>query len=163
MDLTEKQTNALTRVLRQYGYDEHKNFVEQGQPTDHVFRDLALLAPSLPPIDKFWTGEYRRFAEQLERNSVPAPEEAAPTPDENDYGSNRDHPNGGKGGPDINWRWAKETVGLAALELNKAYEQFVVSDEGWETPNGSLQCAAKLLNEAMQRLGIADPDRDFPF
>ena len=95
--------------------------------------------------------------------TAPPIEEVASIPDENDYGLGRDHSDGGKDGPDINWRWAKETVGLAALELNEAYKQFVVSDEGWETPNGLLHRAAKRLNEAMERVGNADPAREIHF
>ncbi len=61
-----------------------------------------------------------------------------------------------RGGPDIKWRWAKETIGLIALELNEAYAEFSVTEDGWSTPNGKLHCAAKRLEEVMQRLGLTD-------
>ena len=140
MTLTDREIKHLKTVVAYLHNDERKDYENQGQPADHIFESVLGLQ------------------EVLLRSSP-----TLPIPDENDYGFNRDGQNDGKDGPDINWRWAKETVGLVALELNEAYKQFEVSDEGWNTPSGSLQCAAKLLNEAMKRLGIVDPDGEIPF
>ena len=66
-----------------------------------------------------------------------------------------------RGAPDIKWRWAKEAVGLTALELNEAYAEFSVTEDGWSTPNGKLHSAAERLQEVMQRLGITGDEIPF--
>ena len=58
-----------------------------------------------------------------------------------------------RGSKEIELRWAKETIGMVAVELNEAYAQFDISRNGCEIPLGKLHCAAKRLEEAMQRLG----------
>ena len=71
-----------------------------------------------------------------------------------------------RGSREIKWRWAKETIGLTAVELNKAYAELAITRDGCTIPNGKLVSAAKRLEEAMQRLGIlnfGDLDRDIPF
>jgi len=57
----------------------------------------------------------------------------------------------------IKWRWAKETIGLATVELNEAYAQFETTCDEVDIPSGKLGRAYRRLEEAMQCLGLADP------
>ena len=67
-----EEVQALNRVLDHYGHDEYRHWMESGQPDGHIFHSLALLARDLPPINKFWTGEYRRFQEVLDQTVLDA-------------------------------------------------------------------------------------------
>ena len=85
----------------------------------------------------------------------------------------RDHPSHGEGedsrGPSVvdrgriqlEKRWAKETIGLAAVELNEAYAQFEITRDGCSIPSGELHRAARRLKEAMQRLGLTGDEIPF--
>ena len=63
---------------------------------------------------------------------------------------------------EIEWRWAKETIGLVSVELNEAYAQFEIDRDGHTIPSGILNNAAKRLEEAMDRLGLIR-EADIPF
>ena len=65
-----------------------------------------------------------------------------------------------RGSNEIRARWAKETIGLTAIELNEAYAELDITRDGLEIPSGKLWSAAKRLEEAMQCLGITE---DIPF
>ena len=84
----------------------------------------------------------------------------------------RDHPRHGedktsqgesvvdRGSREIEQRWAKETIGLVAVELNEAYAQFDTSRDNGSIPTGALCNASRRLEEALQRLGLTD---EIPF
>ena len=84
----------------------------------------------------------------------------------------RDHPSHGEGetsqGPSvidrgsrqIETRWAKEAIGLVAVELNEAYAQFDTSRDNCRIPTGALCNASRRLEEAMRSLGLTD---EIPF
>ena len=61
-----------------------------------------------------------------------------------------------RGSREIKWRWAKETIGPTAVELNKAYAQFDITRDGFEFPAPDLRRASTRLIEVMKRLGIAN-------
>ncbi len=66
---------------------------------------------------------------------------------------------------EIEVRWAKETIGLVANELSRAYTEIEITRDGHTIP-GKLGSIAKRLNEAMQRLGVVnydDLDSAIPF
>ena len=65
-----------------------------------------------------------------------------------------------RGSREIKWRWAKETIGLVAVELNEAYAQFDTSRDNGLIPTGALCNASRRLEEAMQRLDLTD---EIPF
>ena len=65
-----------------------------------------------------------------------------------------------RGSKEIEARWAKEAIGLTAVELNEAYAQFEITRDEYELPSGKLFRASRRLEEAMQRLGLTD---DIPF
>ena len=109
--------------------------------------------------------------------TAPPVEEVATRPNGNPtagspIGIVRDHPSHDEGGilqapsvvaqtsREMGRRWAKEAIGLAAVELNEAYAQFVTTRDGCVVPDRELHDAARRLNEAMQRLGLTD---EIPF
>ena len=66
----------------------------------------------------------------------------------------------------IVWRWAKEAVGLVAVELNEAYAQFEITRGGCDIPSPHLHRASARLVEVMKRLGLAEyreQDSEIPF
>jgi hypothetical protein len=65
-----------------------------------------------------------------------------------------------RGSREIEQRWAKETVGLVAVELNEAYAQFDTSRDNGLIPTDALCQASRRLEEAMRRLGLTD---EIPF
>ena len=65
-----------------------------------------------------------------------------------------------RGSEEIEKRWAKEAIGLTAVELNEAYAQFEITRDGCDIPSGHLNRAYRRLEEAMQRLGLTD---EIPF
>ena len=163
--MNSEQVNALNRVIAHYGPDDMKHFREAGEPSGHIARELMVLSdymnhrqPAPPP------------------NGDPAPEYSlgqAGSP----IGIVRDHPSHDEGetsqGPsviyrgsrEIEVRWAKETIGLVANELNRAYTEIEITRDGHTIPGG-LGSTAKRLNEAMQRLGVRnydDLDSEIPF
>ena len=143
--MNREQMQALGRVLEHFG--------EAGKPSDH---SEALLAPDLHALDNY------RQARSLEmdderKGRAPAPpaEEGAEEPTEPRGPSVVD-----RGSREIEVRWAKEAIGLTAVELNEAYAQFDITSDGLEIPSGKLFQASRRLEEAMQRLGLTD---DIPF
>ena len=68
---------------------------------------------------------------------------------------------GGHGSGEIGVRWAKETIGLVAVELNEAYAEFDIGRDGYEMPSGKLYGATERLKEAIQRLGITGDELTF--
>ena len=153
--MNSEQVNALNRVLAHYGHDDVKHYREAGEPSGHIAQSLLVLnhymqhrQPAPPP-----NGDY-------------APE--YPLGQAGPIGIVRDHPSHGEGensqGPsvvdrrskEIERRWAKEAIGLTAVELNEAYAQFDVTRDGCEIPSGHLNRASERLKEVMQRLGLTD-------
>jgi len=65
-----------------------------------------------------------------------------------------------RGSREIELRWAKETIGLVAVELNEAYAQFDITRDNGSIPSGALNQASRRLEEAMQHLGLTD---EIPF
>ncbi len=151
--MNSEQVNALNRVLAHYGHDDVKHYREAGEPSGHIAQSLLVLnhyiqhCQAAPPPN----GDY-------------APER--PLGQAGPIGIVRDHPSHGEGedsqGPsvvdrgsrEIERRWAKEAIGLTAVELNEAYAQFNVTRDGCEIPSGHLNRASERLAEVMQRLGI---------
>ena len=64
------------------------------------------------------------------------------------------------GSDEIMVRWAKEAIGLTAVELNEAYAQFDTTRYGLSIPYGQLKSAIRRLEEVMQRLDLFD---EIPF
>ena len=90
----------------------------------------------------------------------------------------RDHPSHGedktsqgksvidRGSREIEWRWAKEAIGLTTVELNEAYAQFEITRDGCNIPSPHLHRASARLLEVMKRLGLAEYrklDDEIPF
>ena len=65
-----------------------------------------------------------------------------------------------RGSNEIETRWAKETIGLAAVELNEAYANLDTTRDNVSIPSGTLYQASRRLEEAMQRLGLTN---EIPF
>ncbi len=151
--MNREQMHALGRVLEHFG--------EAGKPSDH---SEALLAPDLHALDNY------RQARSLERyvestGRVTRDDETAEwTPTAEETTEEPTEPRGpsvvDRGSKEIEARWAKETIGLTAIELNEAYAQFDVTRAEYEIPSGKLFQATRRLEEAMQRLGLTD---DIPF
>ena len=70
-----------------------------------------------------------------------------------------------RGSDEIDARWAKETIGLVAVELNQAYAEFEFTRNDGSIPSGRLQKAHRMLLEAMMRLGVSSVycNNDNPF
>ena len=157
--MNSEQVNALNRVIAHYGPDDMKHFREAGEPSGHIARELMVLSdymnhrqPAPPP------------------NGDDAPDH--PLGQAGPIGIVRDHPSHDedktsqgpsvidRGSKEIETRWAKETIGLVAVELNEAYAQFDTSRDNGLIPTGALCNASRRLEEAMQRLGLTD---EIPF
>ena len=64
----------------------------------------------------------------------------------------------------IEWRWAKETIGLVAVELNEAYAELDIESHGqFVIPSGKLYQIKRRLDEAMERLGLTNEMDELPF
>ena len=61
-----------------------------------------------------------------------------------------------RGSREIETRWAKEAIGLTAVELNEAYAQFEIGRDGCDIPSPYLHRATARLVEVMRRLGLAE-------
>ena len=159
--MNSEQMQALGRVLEHFGDDFVRNYEETGKPPGH-------LAEAFLALDNY------RQARSLEmdderKGRAPRDDDADDPTTASALGiiqdhSSRDEERGpsvvGRGSKEIETRWAKETIGLAAIELNEAYAQFDTTSDGLKIPSGKLHCAARRLEEAMQRLGLTD---DIPF
>ena len=110
------------------------------------------------------------IAEVSRPNGEPAPEH--PFGQAGPIGIVRDHPSHGeaeksqgpsvvdRGSREIELRWAKETIGLVAVELNEAYAEFDITRKDSSIPSGTLLQASGRLEEAMRCLGLTD---EIPF
>ena len=148
------QIEALKTAVRYLANSEHSHFVSEGEPDDHIYRTVMTL-------NHFLDGD-----ENQADNGADNPTAGSP------IGIARDHPSHDEGktsqGPsvidrgskEIETRWAKETIGLVAVELNEAYAQFDTSRDNGLIPTGALCNASRRLEEAMQRLGLTD---EIPF
>ncbi len=148
--MNETQTEAFKKIVNYLNDSERSHFVSEGEPDDHIYRASMVL-------EDFVDG-----------NANPPP------PPEHPYGQAgpirivRDHPSHDEGensqGPsvvdrgsrEIEWRWAKEAIGLTAVDLNEAYAQFEIDRDGCTIPSPHLRQASARLLEVMKRLGIAD-------
>ena len=66
----------------------------------------------------------------------------------------------GRDSKEIETRWAKEAIGLTAVELNEAYAQLEITRNGRTIPSDKLSKAFRRLEEVMQRLGLVE---EIPF
>ena len=153
--MNREQMQALRRVL-QYGHDDVKHYEEAGKPAGHIAEDLLALdryrqARSLEMDDEAKGRVNRDDGTYWE----PTAEELEGKPTKP-----RGHSVVDRGSREIGRRWAKETIGMVAVELNEAYSEFVLTRDEYELPSGKLIQASKRLEEAMQRLGLTD---DPPF
>ena len=143
--MNQAQSEALQKVVGHNWTDEERHYKETGQPKGHIYEALEVLQCYLADV-------------------VHPYGQAGP------IGIVRDHPSHDeelqgksvvdRGSREIEVRWAKEAVGLVAVELNEAYAQFDTTRDGQSIPSGILNSAARRLEEAMQRLGLTD---DIPF
>ncbi len=160
--MTFEETQALGRVIDHYIHAECDHAQGSGDTSS------GHSAHSLMTLDK--------LRQRLTRdiiNSAPPVEEVASRPNgehplgqAGPIGIVRDHPSHGeelqgksvvdRGSREIEQRWAKETIGLVAVELNEAYAQFDTSRDNGLIPTGALCNASRRLEEAMQRLGLTD-------
>ena len=155
-----EEVHALRQVIDMYANDEHHNWLETGRPRGHIAEAFSTLEKYRQARSPELDNESLSRARRGDGAEDPPVEEAAEEPSED---SREGFVIAGCGGPDIEWRWAKETIGLAALELNEAYAQLVVTRDGCEIPSGKLYQVKKRLEEAMEHLGVADPNREIPF
>ena len=152
--MNREQMQALGRVLEHFG--------EDGKPSDHISE--ALLAPALLTLDNYRQARsLERYVES--RGRVTRDDETAEwTPTAEELAGEPTEPRGpsvvDRGSKEIEARWAKEAIGLTAIELNEAYAQFEITRDEYELPSGKLFQASRRLEEAMQRLGLTD---DIPF
>ncbi len=157
--MNSEQVNALNRVLAHYGHDDVKHYREAGEPSGHIAQSLLVL---------------NHYMQHCQATSPPNGDYAPDHPfgQAGPIGIVRDHPSQGAGeylqGPsvidrgsrEIEWRWAKEAIGLTAVELNEAYAQFEMTRDGCSIPSGHLNRASERLEEVMRRLGLTD---EIPF
>ena len=151
--MNQAQSEALQKVVGYNWTDEERHYKETGQPKGHICEALEVLQCYLADV-------------------VHPYGQAGP------IGVVRDHPSRGepgqtpgpsvlhRGSREIEWRWAKETIGLAAVELNEAYAQFEINRDGCNIPSPHLHRASARLVEVMKRLGLAEYreiDSDIPF
>ena len=151
--MNSEQVNALNRVLAHYGHDDVKHYKDAGEPSGHIAESLLVLnhfmqhrQPAPPP-----NGDY-------------APEH--PLGQAGPIGIVRDHPSHteerqgpsaiDRGSREIETRWAKEAIGLTAVELNEAYAQFEIGRDRCDIPSPHLHRATTRLLEVMKRLGLAE-------
>ena len=143
--MNREEMNALDRVIDHYGPDELKHYEDAGKPQGHIGESLMALV------------DYRRNC------PPPTVKEVASRPDAKPEDS-QEPPVADCDSRVIEWRWAKETIGLAAVELNEAYAQLDIESHGqFEIPSGTLYQVQRRLEEAMQRLGLTNETDELPF
>ncbi len=166
--MTFEETQALGRVIDHYIHAECDHAQGSGDTSS------GHIAHSLMTLDKLRQRLMRDII-----NSAPPVEEVASRPNgehplgqAGPIGIVRDHPSHGegeasqrpsvidRGSKEIELRWAKEAIGLVAVELNEAYAKFDTSRDNGLIPTGALCQASRRLEEAMQRLGLTD---EIPF
>ena len=151
--MNQAQSEALRKIVDHNWTDEQRNFKEAGQPQGHIYEAFNVLQHYLTTVEHPYG-------------------QAGP------IGIVRDHPSHDEGetskGPsvvdrgsrEIEHRWAKEAIGLTAVDLNEAYAQFEIRRDGCCIPAPHLRQASARLLEVMKRLGIADYreiDTEIPF
>ena len=153
--MNHEQMQALGRVLEHFGHDDVKHYEEAGRPPGHIAEALLALDRyrQARSLEGYYAAKVYRGDEAAE--STPTAEELVEEPTKPQGPTVLD-----RGSKEIEARWAKEAIGLAAVELNEVYAQIDITRDGYEIPSGKLYCAAKRLEEAMQRLGLTD---DIPF
>ena len=166
-----EEVHALRQVIEYHGHAEYRHWQDAGEPPDHIAEAFLTL------------NKYRQArSSELDNESLVRAAVASKPGDwtkdaaeslgctvrdqpSRDEGQNSQGPSVvSRGSKEIEWRWAKETIGLAALELNEAYAELDIESHGqFEIPSGTLYQVKRRLEEAMERFGIADPDREIPF
>ncbi len=167
-----EEVHALRQVIDMYANNEHHNWLETGRPVGHIAEAFSTLE------------KYRQArSPELDNESLARAKAASRPGDwtkdaaESLGGIVRDHPSRDEGedsqGPsvvdhssrEIEVRWAKETIGLVANELSRAYTEIEITRDGHTIP-GKLNSIAERLSEALQRLGVVNYgnlDREIPF
>ena len=132
--ITEAELEAIRSVSAYIGTIAHEDAFRPSNAVqddrNEVHRMLSRLAPA-PPIEEVASrpGDWAKdLAEDSQGPSVVD-----------------------RGCVEIEMRWAKEAIGLTAVELNEAYAQFDVTR--YEIPAGHLNRASERLEEIMQCLG----------
>ena len=162
--ITSTELEAIRSVERWIGGEMQKDFNAPSEPIQDEVATLSRLLYRLAPAA---TGK----APPTEaRPSLPNGEHAPEHPlgQAGPIGIARDHPSHDEGktsqGPsvidrgsrEIETRWAKEAIGLTAVELNEAYAQFEIGRDGCDIPSPYLHRATARLVEVMRRLGLAE-------
>ena len=141
--ITEAELEAIRSVSAYIGTIAHEDAFRPSNAVqddrNEVHRMLSRLAPA-PPIEEV-ASRPGDWAKDLAENS------RGPSVVD-------------RGGKEIEQRWAKETIGLVAVELNEAYAQFDTTRDNNSIPSGALCQASRRLEEVMQRLGLTD---ELPF
>ena len=154
MKLTDKELHHLDTVIRYLHSDELKDYENEGRPPDHIFTSVLGLQEILrretpAPQPSKLAEEVASRPGDWAKDMAPPAKEVARGPSVVDRGSR-----------EIELRWAKETIGLVAVELNEAYAQFDITRDNGSIPSGALNQASRRLEEAMQHLGLTD---EIPF
>ncbi len=149
----------LQKENRATDYDMAQ-FLDQGNVGDSIQKADLEIAMVEVADDSYWPegAPAPSLAEVFGR-----PNGEPPKPSETDEspGIYRGPFAGGHGSGEIGVRWAKETIGLVAVELNEAYAEFDIGRDGYEMPSGKLYGATERLKEALQRLGITGDEIPF--
>ena len=132
--MNSEQFTALNRVIDHYIQDECTHAQGAGDPPGHI-------ADSLMTLDNYRNARVR--------NKPGNDDSHGPSVTERDS-------------KEMEVRWAKETIGLVAVDLNNAYAEIVIDRDGHTIPSGKLNSAARQLEEAMDRLGLTHVP-DLPF
>ncbi len=158
--ITDTELEAIRSVSAYIGTIAHKDAFNPSKVIQHdrdeVHRMLSRLCTA-PPIEEVASRP----------NGADDPTAGSP------IGIVRDHPSHDedlrsesvvdRGSREIKVRWAKETIGLVAVQLNEVYAQFEIRCDGYTIPGG-LSRAAERLGEVLQCLGIgSNLDDEIPF
>ena len=142
------QIEALKTAVRYLADSEYSHFVSEGEPADHIYRTVMTL-------NHFLDGDKNQAD-----NGVPTQRPFRPTgiaQDNPSHGEERQGPSViDRGKKEIETRWAKEAIGLIAVELNEAYAQFEIGRNGCDIPSPYLHRATARLVEVMRRLALAE-------
>ena len=163
--MNKTQIEAFKAIVNFLDDSERRHFISEGEPDDHIYRASMILKD-------FIDGNAGRQPTSPTEKVASRPNGEHPLGQAGPIGIVRDHPSHDEPnesqGPSvadihrkmIEMRWAKESVAMAAVELNVAYAQFVITNDQCEIPTGEICAAFHRLEEAMQRLGLTD---DIPF
>ena len=155
--MNHEQLQALGCVIEHFGHDEVKHYEEGGKPPGHIAEALLALDQYRQALSLKMDDESKGRVTRDDKTAewTPTPEVLAGEPNEPRGPSVVD-----RGSREITLRWAKETIGLVAAELNEAYAEFDFTRDHGSIPTGTLCQASRRLEEAMQRLGLTD---EIPF